>query len=34
LVYKAIHGEEDKKGMINPQDWNSFVEDFDNTYNE
>lgn len=28
LIYSAIHGEEDKKGMLNPQDEKQFIEDF------
>lgn len=28
LMYSAIHGEEDKKGMLNPQDEAKFKEDF------
>ena len=33
LVYRAVHGEEDKKGMNNPIDEEQFLEDFDNIYN-
>lgn len=28
LMYQAIHGEEDKKGMLNPKDQEQFIEDF------
>lgn len=29
-MYSAIHGEEDKKGMPNPQDNISFIRDYKN----
>ena len=28
LTYRAVHGEEDKKFMLNPADDQSFIEDF------
>lgn len=34
LMYQAIHGEEDKKGMLNPADWQDFVDDFEDQYNK
>lgn len=34
LIYQAIHSEEDKKEMLNPADWQDFIEDFDETYND
>lgn len=34
LAYRAVHGEEDKKGSLNPQEWENFVEEFDLTYND
>ena len=33
LMYAAIHGEEDKKGMLNPQEDKEFIEDFDRIFN-
>lgn len=33
LMYQAIHGEEDKKFMPNPNDEESFIENFDNMFN-
>lgn len=33
LIYSAVHGEEDKKGMPNPQEEESFIEDFKKQYN-
>ena len=33
LIYNAVHGEEDKKGMPNPQEEESFIEDFKKQYN-
>ena len=33
LTYAAIHGEEDKKGMLNPQEEAEFIKDFNNIYN-
>ena len=33
LMYAAIHGEEDKKGMLNPQENKEFIEDFDRIFN-
>jgi hypothetical protein len=33
LVYAAIHGEEDKKGMLNPREEAQFIKDFNETYN-
>jgi hypothetical protein len=29
LMYQAIHGEEDKKYMLNPRDQKQFEKDFD-----
>ena len=34
LMYKAIHGEEDKKKMPNPMDEEQFQENFDKIFNE
>lgn len=34
LEYAAIHGEEDKKGMLNPVENAEFIKDFDRMYNE
>ena len=34
LMYSAIHGEEDKKGMPNPIDNQAFIENFDQMFNE
>ena len=34
LGYRAIHGEEDKKGMLNPVENAEFIKDFDRMYNE
>ena len=34
LAYRAIHGEEDKKGMLNPVENAEFIKDFDRMYNE
>lgn len=33
LIYKAIHGEEDKKGMLNPEENAQFIEDFNELFN-
>ncbi len=33
LLYQAIHGEEDKVGMPNPKDEESFIADFDAMFN-
>lgn len=33
LVYAAIHGEEDKKGMLNPREEAQFIKDFNEMYN-
>jgi hypothetical protein len=33
-MYSAIHGEEDKKGMLNPDDDIAFIKDFNETFNE
>ena len=33
LMYAAVHGEEDKKGMLNPREQAQFIEDFNKTYN-
>jgi hypothetical protein len=29
LMYSAIHGEEDKKNMLNPADEEQFIKDFE-----
>ena len=29
MMYRAIHGEEDKVEMLNPQEWQDFVENFE-----
>lgn len=34
LTYSAIHGEEDKKKMLNPDDEEQFIIDFDKQYNQ
>lgn len=34
LNYAAIHGEEDKKGMLNPQEQAQFLKDFDEMFNK
>jgi hypothetical protein len=33
LIYRTVHGEEDKKHMPNPQKEEQFLVDFDNLYN-
>jgi hypothetical protein len=33
LLYEATHGEEDKKGMLNPADEAEFIKDFNEIYN-
>lgn len=33
LVYAATHGEEDKKGMLNPNNEAAYIEDFNEQYN-
>ena len=33
LMYSAIHGEEDKKGMPNPADEVDYIKEFNETYN-
>jgi hypothetical protein len=33
LMYSAIHGGEDAKGMPNPADTKAFVDDFNKLYN-
>ncbi len=33
VMYKAIHGEEDKKGMLNPADEEEYVKNFDALFN-
>lgn len=33
LMYAAVHGEEDKKGMLNPREQAQFIEDFNKVYN-
>ena len=34
LIYQAIHGEEDKKNMPNPQDEAQFIENFNAVFND
>ena len=34
LMYSAVHGEEDKKNMPNPNDQEQFIENFDKIFNE
>lgn len=34
MVYRIIHGEEDKKDMLNPDEWAAFVEDYNNESNK
>ena len=34
VMYQAIHGEEDKKKMLNPADEKEFVKDFNEMYNQ
>ena len=34
LLYRAVHGDEDKKKMPNPNNEQAFVENFDNMFNE
>ena len=34
LMYAAIHGEDDKKGMLNPQSEKQYIEDFNEMFNE
>ena len=34
VMYSAIHGEEDKKGMPNPLDEEAFIENYDAMFNE
>lgn len=33
LMYQTIHGEEDKKGMTNPDDNQGYIEDFNKIFN-
>lgn len=33
LMYAAVHGEEDKKGMLNPREEAQFIKDFNEMYN-
>ena len=33
LMYSAIHGEEDKKFMPNPQDEEKFIKEFNEVFN-
>jgi hypothetical protein len=32
-MYRAVHGEEDKKNMPNPLDEEAFIENFDAIFN-
>lgn len=34
LMYQTIHGEEDKKGMLNPDDNKDYIEDFNEIFNQ
>ena len=34
LMYQAIHGEEDKKGMPNPRDEEQFIKNFNEMFNQ
>ena len=34
LIYRAVHGEEDKKHMPNPNDEQAFIENFDAMFND
>ena len=34
MMFYAIHGGEDKKGMPNPMDEEQFIEDFNEMYND
>lgn len=34
LMYAAVHGEDDKKGMLNPQSEAKYIEDFNEMMNE
>ena len=34
LMYQAIHGDEDKKGMPNPRDEINFIKDFNKFHNQ
>jgi hypothetical protein len=34
VMYKAIHGEEDKKGMLNPADEEEYIKNFDALFND
>jgi hypothetical protein len=34
LMYAAIHGEEDKKGMLNPKEQKQFIRDFNEMMNQ
>lgn len=34
LMYKAVHGEDDKKGFLNPNDEIDYIREFDETYND
>jgi hypothetical protein len=34
VMYSAIHGEEDKKGMPNPRDEEAFIENYDAMFNQ
>lgn len=33
LIYRTVHGEEDKKGMLNPREEAQFIKDFNEMYN-
>ena len=34
VMYQAIHGEEDKKGMLNPAEEKGYKENFDAIFND
>ena len=34
LMYRTVHDGDDEKNMLNPDEWNSFVEEFNQQYNE
>ena len=34
LMYRTVHDGDDEKNMINPAEWESFVEEFNKQYNE
>jgi hypothetical protein len=34
VMYRAVHGEEDKKNMPNPANEKQFIQDFNEMYNQ